>query len=156
MAWIWLYRKLPTWRETICIIVHDWGYWGKAYMDDEEGETHPELGSWIALKLLGPEYADLCLLHSRHYARTLNREPSLLCWADKMSILFEPWWWYLPRALASGELHEYRAVASRCGLFDSSATHRKWHAWIQDRLIKLGNEKRGDVVPYANTPREEK
>lgn len=149
-AWVWLYRKLPTLKETVCIVIHDWGYWGKPNMDGAEGENHPEVGARIAGRLFGKEYHDLCLLHSRHYARNAGKEPSLLCWADKMSILCEPWWMYLPRALASGELHEYRIIADGTGFVPLSATHREWYRWIQDRLGTLGREKRGDVVPYAN------
>ena len=51
IAWIWLYKRFPSWRELICMFVHDWGYWGKTNMDDEDGEKHPELGANIALKL---------------------------------------------------------------------------------------------------------
>lgn len=147
-AWIWLYRRLPTWKEMLCIIVHDWGYWGKANMDDDAGETHPEIGAKLMGKLLGPEYHDLVLLHSRHYAKTLGRDPSKLCWADKMSIAFEPWWLYLPRAWLSGELFEYRQVAAYSGFLPLEKSHREWHDWCRARLMKLGREKRGDVVGY--------
>ena len=175
VAWVWLYRKLPTFKETICIVIHDWGYWGKANMDDEDGERHPEIGAKIAHALLdkviyyvpsGPHcqigdemavksdvYYNLCLLHSRHYARNAGKEPSLLCWADKLSILFDPWWLYLPRALASGELFEYRKIAARTGFIPLTASHREWHVWIRERLSTLGKEKRGDVVPYVNPER---
>ncbi len=152
-GWIWLYRRRPSLRETVCIVIHDWGYWGKTRMDDEEGERHPETGARIAGRLFGPDYHDLCLLHSRHYARNLGREPSPLCWADKMSILFEPWWLYLPRAWASGELFEYRAVSAEAGFIPLSASHRQWYRWVQDRLGQLGRAQRGDVVPYINPKR---
>lgn len=169
VAWVWLYRKLPTFKETICIVIHDWGYWGKTNMDDEEGERHPEIGAKIAHTLLdevvfAPKgydlkpikktaYRDLCLFHSRHYARNAGKEPSLLCWADKLSILFDPWWLYLPRALASGELFEYRKIAAGTGFIPLTASHREWHVWIRERLSTLGKEKRGDVVPYVNPER---
>ncbi len=150
LAWIWLYRRPPSFKETVCIIIHDWGYWGCADMDDEEGERHPLRGALIAERLFGWDYYRLCFLHSRHYARSYQQEPSLLCWADKLSILFEPWWLYLPRALASGELHGYRDLAANAGFIPLSATHREWHQWIRDRLSTLGREKRGDAVPYVN------
>ena len=66
MAWVWLFRRLPNWKETICIIIHDWGYWGKENMDDEEGEKHPEWAFHFASKHLGKSYGLLCLYHSRH------------------------------------------------------------------------------------------
>ena len=122
-------------------------------MDDEEGEKHPEFAAKIAGKLFGVQYHDLCLLHSRHYARNAGREPSSLCWADKMSIIFEPWWLYLPRAWLSGELFEYRKIAAGAGFIPLSSSHRDWYRWIQDRLSTLGKEKRGDVVPYVNPER---
>jgi hypothetical protein len=178
LAWRWLYRSLPSLKEVICIIVHDWGYWGKINMDDEEGEKHPELGAMLAHRLfdrvewypcLGynsegnncvdtrfkrtTKYLDLCLYHSRHYARNAGVEPSPLCWADKLSIIFEPWWLYLPRAWASGELAEYRKIAAETGFIPLTASHRDWYRWIQDRLATLGREKRGDVVPYVNPKR---
>ncbi len=151
IAWVWIYKKLPTWKEAVCILVHDWGYWGKANMDDEEGEKHPEVGARIAGRLFGPEFHDLCRYHSRHYARNAGKEPSRLCWADKLSILCEPWWLYLPRAWASGELHEYRKLA--VGFVPLCANHREWHRWIRARLVRLGREKSGDVVPYVNPER---
>jgi hypothetical protein len=179
LAWVWLNKSLPTWKECICIIIHDWGYWGKEHMDDEEGEKHPEIGALIAHCLLDDKklkvwiegydkygktaltekyyiettYHDLCLLHSRHYARNLKREPSRLCWADKASILFDPWWLYLPRAWLSGELFEYRDIAANTGFVPLSKTHRQWFTWIKKRLSTLSKEKRGDVVPYANPKR---
>lgn len=108
VAWVWLYRSFPSWRVCACIVVHDWGYWGCSSMDDEQGERHPELGARLMGQLFGPRYHDLVLLHSQHYARILGREPSILCWPDRLSTVLEPWWLYLPRAWASGELAEYR------------------------------------------------
>lgn len=35
-AWRYLYGK-PTWREVVCIFLHDLGYFGKPNMDGEEG-----------------------------------------------------------------------------------------------------------------------
>lgn len=153
VAWVWLFRKIPTWREFVCIVIHDWGYWGKDKMDDKEGERHPEVGARIADRLFGADYRDLVLLHSRHYARNTGEDPSPLCWADKTSIIFEPWWLYLPRAWASGELDEYRTIAASSGFIPMTSSHREWYRWIQDRLSTLGKEKRGDAVPYVNPSR---
>jgi hypothetical protein len=54
MAWIKLYG-LPTWKEFICIVVHDWGYWSRKDIDGDEGKSHPELGAKLAGKLFGEE-----------------------------------------------------------------------------------------------------
>lgn len=146
-AWRELYGR-PTWRQVVCIIVHDWGYWGKPNMDGEEGEEHPRLGAAIATRLFGPEYGDFVLLHSRHFAKKYGREPSRLCWADKLSHLYEPPWWYLFRARLSGELREYRRRAAAGGFIPLDTSDAEWFAWIQDRFQRLAIERRGDAVPY--------
>lgn len=136
-AWKQLYGR-PTWKEVICIILHDWGYWGKSDMDGPEGTLHPVGGAWIAGKLLGHEYEMLCLLHSRSYANEIAQTPSKLCWADKMSIKFEPAWWYLLRARLSGELNEYRQVASKAGVVPLTASDKEWFDRVADRLVSIG------------------
>jgi hypothetical protein len=146
-AWVSLYGR-PTWREVICIIIHDWGYWGCPNMDGPEGEEHPRLGARVATWLFGPAYGDLTLLHSRHLAKKDGREPSRLCWADKLSHLYEPPWWYLLRARLSGELREYRQLAADGGFISLATSDAEWFAWIQDRFRKLATEQRGDAVPY--------
>lgn len=153
-AWLHLYGR-PSWKELVCIIIHDWGYWFAPNMDGPEGEQHPLFAARLAGKWLGPEYFDLCLYHSRHYSRHVGVEPSKLCWADKLSIKYEPWWLYLPRAWASGELKEYRQVAANGGFIPLSASNKVWYLWVQDRLLRLGIEKKGDAVPYANPDRRQ-
>lgn len=54
LAWWALYGR-PTWRELVCIIIHDWGYWHCPNMDGPEGELHPEYGAQLAGRWLGPE-----------------------------------------------------------------------------------------------------
>lgn len=142
LAWRELYGRWPGWREAVCIVVHDWGYVGKAAMDDAEGETHPELGAAIAGRLFGAEYRRLVLLHSRHYARRLGCEPSALCWADKLSLLYEPRWWYLLRARLSGELAEYRRHAAAAEAVAASASDREWWAFMREHFERQGREQR--------------
>ena len=81
-------------------------------------------GSWAPKDPF--KYCNLCLYHSRHYARNFKSEPSRLCWADKLSILFERSWTYLPRAWASGELKEYRKIASDTKFIPECYSHREW------------------------------
>lgn len=152
IAW-WRLYGWPGWRELVCIFIHDWGYWYAPDMDGEEGEKHPELAAKPAGKWFGPEYRDLCLYHSRHYARRAGVEPSRLCWADKLSILYDPRWFYLLRARLSGELREYRETAAKAGFIPLTASDQEWFAWIRDRLSTLGREKRGDAVAYVNPGR---
>lgn len=111
-AWKHLYSNWPTWRDVICIAVHDLGYWGCKTIDGEDGEKHPEFGARIARHLLGDEYGDLVLLHSRSYCRKLGRHPSRLCYADKLATAICPEKLYLFLARLSGELDEYRASSA--------------------------------------------
>ncbi len=152
-AWVHLYGS-PTWKEVICIIIHDWGYWGKAKMDDDEGERHPEFAAYLAWDWFHDmNLWALCQYHSRHYARRRNAEPSRLCWADKLSIQYDPWWFQLPRAWASGELREYRDTAAKTGHFPATSSHREWFEWLKKRMVTLATEKRGEAVPYSNPVR---
>lgn len=97
----------------IAFFVHDFGYWGKPNMDGPEGETHPEWGAALMRRWFNDAWGDFVLLHSRHYAKTLGRQPSALCFADKWVIVLEPAWLYLPRVFLSGEYWEYREHARK-------------------------------------------
>lgn len=132
VAWIKLYGW-PNWKEIVCIVIHDWGYWGCGDMDGEEGERHTKWAALKALKYLdgcnlelailkamGPErdyslfenskYYYLCLCHSRFLSEKLGKTPSKLCWADKLgSALYPPWLWVLLGTL-TGEIKEYMGV----------------------------------------------
>jgi hypothetical protein len=136
VAWWRLYGTMPTWWECVCILVHDWGYWGCASMDGEDGKLHPEAGAEIAAAIvdwvsrfwwrrqyptagsgkahipgdvIARTYA-LCHGHSRYYARSIGRRVPLsrLYAADKLGAALHPIWLYLPGAWLSGELEEYR------------------------------------------------
>ena len=50
------------------------------------------------------EWRDLCLYHSRYYAKAAGVEVSKLCAADKRATSLEPYWRYMPRIWLSGEL----------------------------------------------------
>lgn len=134
LAWRYLYKSWPNWKELICIFIHDWGYWGCDTIDGTVGEQHPYFAARLVSRL-GPEYAEMVLLHSRHLAAKLEREPSKLCWADKYSIHYDPWWFYLFRAKLSGELKEYRTRAS--GKYvGKDRTDREWYDWLRDKLTR--------------------
>ena len=147
-AWKYLYGR-PTWREVICIIIHDWGYWGKPNMDGVEGERHPELGAKIALKLFGIKYRDLCIYHSRHYARLTGDEPSKLCWADKLSISMEAKWFYLLRARLSGEIKGYREMSDAAGFINLNQSDSEWFDWISGWMEEMGKAQKSNR-PYQN------
>lgn len=112
-AWWKLYGFPKDWKLWVCFFIHDLGYWGLPEMDSELGETHVEFGANLATKLFGSKYGNLCKFHSRYYAKKHGVNPSQLCMADKLSIALEPWWLYLPRTWASGELREYMTNAKK-------------------------------------------
>lgn len=110
LAWWKLYGFPWDPRLWVAFLVHDWGYWGKANMDGDEGQRHPELGGRIMARLFGREWGDFTRLHSRYYAKLEGREPSRLCAADKLVLLITPRWIYLPLVQLTGEADEYRAL----------------------------------------------
>jgi hypothetical protein len=114
VAWGWatLYGFPTDPRLWVAFFVHDLGYLQKSDMDGPEGETHVELGARLMERWFGPTWGDFCRYHSRFYSKRDGRAPSRLCFADKMVPSLEPWWLYLPRAWASGELWEYLARAA--------------------------------------------
>lgn len=114
-------------------------------MDGQEGERYPEFAAQLVGKWLDSEYHDLCLYHSRHYAKLAGKRPSRLCWADKLSVKYDPSWFYLLRAWLSGEIHEYRLRASRDGLIPISAGHREWHQYFRELFIGLAMENANTV-----------
>lgn len=146
-AWIKLYG-LPNWKELICIFLHDGGYWGANDMEGQGGACHPRWAAKIANEWLDgwdesdPQgdvnwhYYDLCCGHSRSYAEHMHISPSKLCWADKLCVLYDPWWLYLPRVILSGEIHEYRAEATKAGLITPEMSNREWYEWARERMIR--------------------
>jgi hypothetical protein len=145
-AWRDLYGKRPTWKETICIIVHDWGYWGCVSMDGPGGELHSLAGSGIAWMLFDLEHEELVLYHSRHYAAAVGVQPSKLCWPDKLSMLYDPVWFYLLRARLSGEIREYHWNAIQKGFVPARSTQREWLVKLREHL---GVKARKEAVKFA-------
>jgi NOL1/NOP2/fmu family ribosome biogenesis protein len=76
--------------------------------------------------------------------------PSKLCFADKLSLKYDPWWFYLPRAWLSGELFEYRERAARNGFVSREKTHREWFRWAYEIMITVGTSQKADAAPYSN------
>lgn len=134
-AWIYLYG-LPNLKELVCIIIHDWGYLGLPNMDGNEGTKHPEFAAKLAGKWFGQEYYDLCICHSRHYAKVIGKEPSKLCWADKLCIKYNPWWFYVPISILTGEIFEYRKVSADMGLIPLSISHKEWFQLVKGKMVK--------------------
>lgn len=139
--------SLLDWHLWLCFIVHDLGYWGKPNMDGNEGEVHPYWGANIVQRILlisahrhkwpsavmtqdestAYRWRQFALLHSRFLARSLEKEPSLLCWADKMAITLTPSWLYIPMTKLTGELNEYMNVNPREIKGSVYGSARAWH-----------------------------
>jgi len=100
-------ERSPQWPVWLAFLVHDWGYWGCATIDGEDGKQHPLVGAQILGRLYGEQWGRFCKYHSRSLARLDKVNPSDLCAPDKLAILFYPRWLYLLLARASGELLEY-------------------------------------------------
>ncbi len=114
-GWIKLYG-CPNWREFVCILIHDWGYWGCSNMDGIQGSHHPYWAADFLSINIGWEgfefapkskYYWLCLLHSRFLAERLEMKPSKLCWADKLGTALYPTWFWVFLSRLSGEQKEY-------------------------------------------------
>jgi len=61
-------------------------------------------------------WGSFTLFHSRFYSKRLGFQYSRLCVADKLSVALEPWWLYLPRVVASGEINEYMSQSRSSAL----------------------------------------
>jgi len=115
-------------------------------MDGEEGESHVLFGATIMGIYFGDEWWEFCAFHSRHWAQKWEAPFSRLCVADKLAVVLEPWWFYLPRGILSGEVKEYRAIAEagedgKYGGEDLEyKTPRAWFASVQKYLTDWVNK----------------
>jgi hypothetical protein len=170
MAWWRLYGFPWDPRLWVAFFVHDLGYWGKPNMDGLEGEMHPELGGrimgWLfdrdpliprrtSAKLRKEnqyepvewgapsyfEWQNFTLGHSRYYSARLDIKPSKLCAADKLAFCFEPYWFYMLRANASGEIDEYLHITGFQAR--TSKAKRNWFKFYRRRMLRwvAGNYK---------------
>jgi hypothetical protein len=58
--------------------------------------------------------------------------------------MYDPWWFYLPRAIMSGEIKEYRLAAIK--FVPLSASNREWFSWVREYLAKQGIEQRATIL----------
>lgn len=136
VAWRRLYGTPLDPRLWLSFFLHDLGYlafWCRD-MDGEQGERHVLFGAAIMRKLFGPEWGDLCLYHSRFWAKKHGRNYSRLCVADKLATALEPAWLYIPRVWLSRELVEYMAMAGGKG--DSKYKGEPNSPYVLEQLAK--------------------
>lgn len=166
VAWRKLYGSFPSFGETIAIIIHDWGYLGKSNLDGEEGERHPEWAHNVLIKLgifvrnnihfdFGVyifEIGNLCLYHSRFYAKRNYEEPSKLCWADKYGTTLYGKYLWLFLATITGELKEYM-TNDKYEIYYKGVDKDKWFTEyvkfimpiIQENAEKFNNKTKGET-----------
>lgn len=131
-AWVVLYKTFPTWRELVCILIHDWGYWGKSDLKGAEGDTHPLLGAKIATKFFGKRWGDFILGHSTFYAKRNGIKTSPLMAPDKYWHCMVPFWVYWLLSATTGELRHYRELKHARQVADSETSDAEWFARLQD------------------------
>ena len=121
ISWWKLYGRIPGFRESVCILFHDFGYIFKRDIDGGEGIYHPRLGAAIVGLFFGEDESRLVLYHSRTLSSLDGEEVSILCMPDKLSILLYPDWLYLLLSNLSKEIYEYKF---RMGMTDFS--NKEW------------------------------
>lgn len=143
-----VHRRLPSWWEAIGIVFHDIGYWGCVNIDGLSGIRHPYVGAEIAGQIVdlfskrrGWDVRYFCLYHSSTFAKLCHGYPSNLYLPDKVSLLFDPKWFYLLRARLSGELAEYKARNPK----------PDWYAWYRNSVQQKLNTH--DYHVRKNTPK---
>jgi len=109
-AWIKLYGWSWDLRLWLCFFVHDLGYWGRAHMDDEDGERHVFFGAQL-MRVFGKGWYEFCIRHSRFWCKRLDKHISRLCIADKYSVCLIPASLYVAMVRATGEIREYQQTA---------------------------------------------
>lgn len=151
-AWWIIYRRFPRLYELCAIITHDWGYWGLAKMDDEQGERHPKIiadwwwkiGSTSLTSTFRWSVSQEILGHSRFYITRHGGNPTLLFRADKLAIALYPRWLYLLLANLSGEIKEYIEIANNnkdgkyIHLLVDTSSQTRWLLELQAHMIMMG------------------
>jgi len=136
-AWRSLFGRWPRGTaEWLAIIFHDVGYWGSSDMDGVDGQNHPARSAALiwSLRIFSQETrnhaARLILGHSKFFSQRYGYPQSRLYAPDKISIMFDPPWFYLLRAKLSGEVWEYmdNSPVRR----QEGATPKQWLAWYRD------------------------
>lgn len=130
-AWFKLYGFPRRWQLWAAFFLHDIGYWGKPNMDGREGQRHPKAGAMLMLQLTDSWFwYEMCLYHSRQYAKIDNQKISALCAADKLAGCLYPNWLAIALCWLSGELKEYMMCFNRANATEWANMYRvettKW------------------------------
>lgn len=124
-----VYTSLFDWRLWVAFMIHDLGYWGKPNMDGPEGELHPRWAGRKMQQWFGDPWGDFTQHHSRFLARLDGKQPSKLCFADKLAIVAVPDRLFLALIHLTGEVHEYMGNADR---MIGKSGHQSSREWLRD------------------------
>lgn len=152
-GWIKLYGfnslVYEWWKLLICILIHDWGYWGSPNIDGEEGEKHTEWAAtkvekWDKLDYINNIYVPfhhsyyyLCRYHSRFLAKKFGNKPSALCWADKLGTTMMPAWLWVNLGRLSGELPEIMNVPKHREALGNESDPYKYFALYKEYVKEV-------------------
>jgi hypothetical protein len=149
-AWIKLYGW--SWHPLLwfSFIVHDWGYWGRRHMDDEDGERHVLFGANVLKLLGGSRWGDFTVAHSRFWASNSGIPISRLCVADKLSLVVCPPWLYVLLTRWTGEILEYKGTSKHVR---EVGQHKIENASVEEDLVWL-NTVRDRMRHFSNENRD--
>lgn len=122
-------------------------------MEDEDWECLLAIrtGFFVRKVVYKDRWQDLCRYHSRFYAKRDGKAFSRLCVADKLAIVLTPAWLYLPMVRATGEIHEYMALAKTrtaagepkyASMQVCGDDQRQWYADVQEYVRRWVDEHR--------------
>ena len=132
IAWVKLYKSFPSWREAVCIFIHDWGYWGVVDLKGAEGDKHPEYGANIADRCLGKEWKEFILGHSSFYIARNGVGRSRLLGPDKYWHCIIPLWAYKLLTVPSGEFKYYRSIKHARQVTGPNEPDSVWYKKLQE------------------------
>jgi len=87
--------------------------------------------------LFGKEWGELCLYHSRFFAKANKKKVSKLCIADKLACCLIPNWLFLFLSSLSGELEEYMDIVRK----KEGGKYSTMNLHSEDKNIWLNNVK---------------
>lgn len=133
IAWYKLYHSVPNLWQTVCILLHDVGHWGKDYLDDyEQKKRHGELGAKIARFLFGQKGYDLVAGHNPYS----GAPKSQLYDADKYSWVIAPTWWMMSSCIFERRLQRKGCTKKESALMFKEAMKKNMESGFKE----LGHE----------------
>lgn len=112
----------------------------------QKGNGTQNFGAKIMGYLFGVEWYEFMLLHSRTYAKGLNRPVSRLCAADKLATALTPSWIYYPLVVITGEIQEYKPMAEE--YLGRPMTPWGWQSWMRRYMRQVAFRLAGQVVGW--------